>query len=118
MGQSSLDAEYFARVYAQTSDPWNFATSAYENAKYQATIDILGDLYFQAGFEIGCSVGVLTALLAARCASLLSIDINERALEAARLRCAGSAHVRFAQMSFPHDTPSGSFDFIIVSEVA
>jgi SAM-dependent methyltransferase len=118
MGQSSLDAEYFARVYAQTSDPWNFATSAYENAKYQATIDVLGDLYFQAGFEIGCSVGVLTALLAARCASLLSIDINERALEAARLRCAGSAHVRFAQMSFPHDTPSGSFDFIIVSEVA
>jgi SAM-dependent methyltransferase len=118
MGQSSLDAEYFARVYAQTSDPWNFATSAYENAKYAATIDVLGESHFELGFEIGCSVGVLTALLAARCDALLSIDINERALDAARARCANLAHVRFARMAFPHDVPAGPFDFIIVSEVA
>jgi protein-L-isoaspartate O-methyltransferase len=90
MGQPSLDRDYFARVYADTNDPWNFATSPYENAKYLATIDALEGRRFAAAFEIGCSVGVLTALLAAQCDTLLSIDINERALEAARARAAPS----------------------------
>jgi nitrite reductase/ring-hydroxylating ferredoxin subunit len=40
MGQPSLDRDYFARVYADTNDPWNFATSPYENAKYRATTSV------------------------------------------------------------------------------
>jgi SAM-dependent methyltransferase len=118
MGPPSLDHDYFARVYAETSDPWNFADSPYENAKYRATIAALGSARFAAGFEIGCSVGVLTAQLATRCDALLSIDINERALTAARERCAPLDNVRFAQMTFPRERPEGHFDLIVFSEVA
>jgi SAM-dependent methyltransferase len=118
MGQPSLDRDYFARVYADTNDPWNFAASPYENGKYRATIDALEGRRFAAAFEIGCSVGVLTALLAAQCDTLLSIDINERALEAARARCAKLPNVRFGLMEFPHAQPGGRFDFIVISEVA
>jgi SAM-dependent methyltransferase len=118
MGQPSLDRDYFARVYAETSDPWDFATSAYENAKYDATIAALGSERFGAAFEIGCSVGVLTAMLATRCGTLLSVDINERALEAARSRCARLPHVRFALMQFPQTRPAGRFDLVVLSEVA
>jgi predicted TPR repeat methyltransferase len=118
MAQPSLDHAYFGRVYADTSDPWNFATSAYENDKYAATIDALGSTRFKAAFEIGCSIGVLTAMLAARCDALLSVDINERALEAARARCAKLPNVRFALMDFPHVRPGGRFDLIVLSEVA
>ena len=110
MGQPSLDRDYFARVYAHTSDPWKFATSPYENAKYDATIAALGTRRFEAGFEIGCSIGVLTARLAARCEALLSIDINERTLEAARARCGGLPNVSFALMQFPRAQPAGRFD--------
>jgi SAM-dependent methyltransferase len=118
MGQPSLDHRYFARVYADTPDPWNFAASPYENEKYRATIEALAGCHYGAAFEIGCSVGVLTALLAPHCDSLLAIDINERALAAARARCAEIANVRFEQMTFPGDAPSGTFDLIIISEVA
>ena len=61
MGQASLGQDYFARVYAESDDPWSFATSAYEAEKYRATIAALGTRRYHAGFEIGCSVGVLTA---------------------------------------------------------
>jgi SAM-dependent methyltransferase len=118
MAQPSLDQAYFADVYAQTSDPWNFATSPYENAKYRATIDALGDRVFVNAFEIGCSIGVLTAMLAARCGKLFSIDINERALSAARTRCAALTNVCFERMTFPHEKPPGPFDLIVLSEVA
>jgi SAM-dependent methyltransferase len=119
MGQPSLDRDYFARIYAATPDPWNFAASPYENEKYRATIAALGGQRFGAGFEIGCSVGVLTAMLARACDSLLSIDINERALEAARARCADVLNVQFALMAFPRETPAAArFDLIVVSEVA
>jgi SAM-dependent methyltransferase len=118
MAQPSLDHDYFAHVYAETSDPWNFATSPYENDKYRATLEALAGRSFSRAFEIGCSVGVLTAMLAQRCESLLSIDINERALDAARTRCASRPNVRFARMTFPRDKPPGHFDFILISEVA
>jgi len=118
MGQPSLDRDYFARVYAGAVDPWNFARSPYENEKYRATIEALGGQRFGSAFEIGCSVGVLTAMLAARCDSLLSIDINERALDAARARCAHIPSVRFELMVFPREGPAGRFDLIVVSEVA
>lgn len=113
----SLGAEYFEGVYATSRDPWRFETSAYEREKYQATIAALGSRRFYNGFEIGCSIGVLTAMLADRCEKLLSVDINEDALAAARLRCAPRANVTFARMVLPEQFPSGSFDLIVLSEV-
>jgi predicted TPR repeat methyltransferase len=118
MEQTSLGEDYFARVYADTADPWNFATSPYENEKYRATIDALGDAHFATGFEIGCSIGVLSAHLAARCDDLLSIDINERALRTARARCAQVPNIRFERMAFPQRQPGGHFDLVVISEVA
>ena len=53
--KSSLDRDYFDRVYDRDADPWHFETSAYEREKYDATIALLGDRRFASGFEIGCS---------------------------------------------------------------
>jgi predicted TPR repeat methyltransferase len=117
MSQQSLNADYFARLYAESSDPWDFATSAYENEKYRTTIRELGQRRFRSGFEIGCSIGVLTSMLASCCDTLLAVDISEGALEAARERCAPLANVSFRRMTFPRDVPAGPFDLIVVSEV-
>ena len=118
MAERSLGADYFEAVYARDPDPWRFATSAYEQAKYGATVAALGGARFGAGFEIGCSIGVLTARLAAHCERLLAVDLNERALAAARARCAGLEHVAFARMEVPREFPAGRFDLVVVSEVA
>jgi SAM-dependent methyltransferase len=117
MASDSLDSTYFERVYSASDDPWHFATSAYEAQKYRATLDALPGPRFDRALEIGCSIGVLTAQLAERCGSLLSVDVNERALASAAKRCAKHANVRFAKMSVPRDFPDGAFDLILVSEV-
>jgi cyclopropane fatty-acyl-phospholipid synthase-like methyltransferase len=113
----SLSAEYFDRLYAASTDPWNFETSKYESDKYHATVEALGSKRFQNALEIGCSIGVLTSLLADRCASLLSVDVSDEALQSARIRCEKKTHVTFAQMQVPNEFPSGTFDLVVVSEV-
>ena len=113
----SLDSRYFDEVYRANPDPWGFVTNPYEAAKYAATLAALPRPHYPAAFEAGCSIGVLTAQLAGRCGRLLSADISERALGAARERCAGLGNVRFEQRTLPGEFPEGAFDLIVVSEV-
>jgi SAM-dependent methyltransferase len=113
----SLPAAYFERLYAADPDPWEFETSAYESAKYQATLAALPRAQYSSAFEIGCSVGVLTERLAASCEHLLAVDVAERALRQARERCRDLPHVRFACMQVPDELPAGQFDLILLSEV-
>src|ERR1700744_4973631 len=63
----SFDGEYFDLLYAQRSDPWDFATSPYEAAKYAATLAALPKPRYKNALELGCSIGVLTQQLAPRC---------------------------------------------------
>ncbi len=113
----SLPPEYFDAVYDAHDDPWQFETSAYESVKYDATVTALPQARYRAGFEIGCSIGVLTARLAARCDALLAVDVSERALQRARARCADLPQVRFARMRVPEKYPDQDFDLTLVSEV-
>jgi SAM-dependent methyltransferase len=117
MPQESLDATYFDTIYAQADDPWHFATSAYEAQKYAATIEMLGPGRYARGLEIGCSIGVLSRMLAERCQELISIDINARALDLARERCADRSNVRFERADATKTFPAGPFDLIVLSEV-
>ncbi len=70
---TSLPPRYFDDLYAHDPDPWQFETSAYEAAKYDATLDALPIERFASALEVGCSIGVLTARLAPRCDELLAI---------------------------------------------
>jgi SAM-dependent methyltransferase len=117
MTHDSLDATYFDSIYAESDDPWHFATSAYEAQKYAATIEMLGPGRYARGLEIGCSIGVLSRMLADRCNELISVDISARALERARERCADRANVRFELATVPTTFPVGPFDLIVLSEV-
>lgn len=118
MRDRSLDAAYFADIYARSDDPWDFASSDYEREKYDATIAALPPARPTRALEIGCSIGVLTARLAERCDRLVAIDIDPHALRLARERCAAFANVRFERRAFPTETVAGTFDVVVVSEVA
>jgi SAM-dependent methyltransferase len=80
-------------------------------------LDALPRDRYRSAFEIGCSIGVLTARLAARCDRLLAVDVAEKALAQARARCRHLPHVRFERMVVPTAFPSEHFDLILVSEV-
>jgi predicted TPR repeat methyltransferase len=113
----SVPPAYFENLYATDADPWRFATSNYERAKYGATLAALPQPRFTAALEIGCSIGVLTQRLAPRCDFLLAIDVAEAALTQARARCAGLPHITFRRRQIPQDWPEGRFDLILFSEV-
>ena len=115
--QSSIPARYFDDLYAGERDPWEFETSAYEQAKYDATLAALPRPRYRRGLEIGCSIGVLTARLAGRCASLVAVDVSEKALDAAHMRCRTLPNVAFENISVPAEWPAGTFDLIMLSEV-
>lgn len=115
--RSSLPSSYFERLYAADPDPWQFETSAYEAQKYAATLAALPRPQYQSGFEIGGSIGVLTALLAPRCQSLLSIDLCAQAQQRAKDRCQHLPQVEFELMQIPHAYPERQFDLTLVSEV-
>ncbi len=114
----SLPPSYFDHIYERTLDPWSFETSEYEANKYRHTLAALPRKRYASALEVGCSIGVLTRQLAARADTLLSVDVSEVALGAARRRCASLPGVRFARMQVPKEQPNGLFDLIVVSEVA
>jgi len=113
----SVPTEYFEAIYAKSSDPWKYRTSTYERDKYAATLARLPEPRFRRGFDIGCSIGILTRHLANRCDELLAIDVVDGALAQARQACADAPHVTFARMRIPSEWPDGLFDLIVISEV-
>jgi len=114
---SSLDPTYFDDVYRANADPWAFETSPYERDKYAATIAALPNERYESAFEIGCSIGVLTQLLARRCHTLLAVDASEKPLAKARTRLSDAPGVTIRQMNVPAEFPANPFDLIMLSEV-
>ncbi len=113
----TLDAGYFNEVYAASPDPYGLADRWYEARKYAVSLALLPRQRYSAAFEPGCSAGVLTALLAPRCDTLLAWDMVPRAVESARARTAALPGVRVEQRAIPGQWPPGSFDLIVLSEL-
>ncbi|MFE9249098.1 class I SAM-dependent methyltransferase [Streptomyces sp. NPDC007088] len=104
-------------MYAGTEDPWDLAGRWYEQRKYALTLGALPHRRFRRAFEPGCSVGVLTGLLAERCEEVLAADRVASAVDAARARNRDLPHVAFRHLVLPQDWPKGSFDLIVLSEL-
>jgi len=98
---NTLPPSYFDAVYTATADPWGFEHKP----------------YYQNAFEIGCSLGVLTARLAPRCGALLAVDGSEKPLARARELCRDLPQVQIRRMQVPDAFPAQQFDLVLASEV-
>lgn len=116
--KNTLNPDYFEKVYEANDDPWNFQTSEYESKKYAATLAALPKPKYQNALEIGCSIGVLTKLLAKKSENLLATDVSQNALEQAKERCKNFYNITFKLHQFPEELPNQKFDLIVISEVA
>lgn len=108
---------YFEQRYSGSADPWNLVERWYEQRKYAHTLAALPRRRYRTAFEPGCSVGVLTADLAARCDSLLATDRVAAAADQAAVRTRELPHVQVRQMAIPEEWPAGSFELIVLSEL-
>jgi SAM-dependent methyltransferase len=108
--------EHFERLMSELPDPWDYETSPYEQAKYRRTLAALPRRTGRT-LELGCSVGVFTAMLAPRSESLLAVDFSPTALEHARRRLRGAENVELAQRRLPEQTPRGPFETIVCAEI-
>lgn len=121
---SELDpssAEFFEAKYRLNGDPWNFAGSAYELGRYDATMAALSGRRYRRAFEPGCAVGVLTERLAGICDAVEAVDVSPTAVKQARERCAAFANVRIRCEEFSESTLQDGalreFDLIVLSEI-
>ncbi len=115
--RTSLDQQFFDDFYGQRDDPWGFGDRWYEERKRAVTLASLPRRRFRSAFEPGCSIGVLTGELAARCDAVLAADISGAPLRQARRRLAAAGNVQFRQLAVPREWPPGRFDLIVLSEV-
>ena len=106
----------FDRMYRDGADPWDFSGSDYEQARYEHTMRSLGRARYLRCFEPGCSIGVLTGLLAERCDRVVACDASVGAIETARTRLAGRSNVELHAAAVPEWWPNGLFDLIVLSE--
>ena len=113
----SLDPDYFRGVYAASPDPYGLADRWYEARKYHLSVALLPRQRYRAAFEPGCSVGVLTRMLAARCDRLMACDAVPDAVAAARARTAELPGVRVEERVMPRQWPQATFDLIVFSEL-
>ncbi|QCI12508.1 class I SAM-dependent methyltransferase [Pseudomonas putida] len=113
----SLDAQYFANLYANNEDPWAFRTRWYERRKRDLIMASLPRQCYERVFEPACANGEMSAALAERCAELLCQDLDPTAVGLARDRLASLPNVAVAQGRLPGDWPGGRFDLVVLSEI-
>jgi SAM-dependent methyltransferase len=113
----TLGPGYFDAMYAAAPDPWGFEERWYEQRKYAISLALLPDQRYRRAFEPGCSIGVLTAMLAPRCDGLLACDLAADAVQAAARRTRDLPHVLAERRQLPQDWPSARFDLIVFSEI-
>ena len=105
-------------MYRDEVDPWGFSSREYERRKYALTIASLPRPRYRSAFEPGCSIGVLTELLAARCDDLLATDVVPGPVEQAQKRLERFKNVTVELRAIPEDWPAAMFDLVMLSEIA
>ncbi len=110
----------FDDLYRHADDPWSVGQRWYERRRAELIMAMLPKPRFGRVFEPGCSIGMLSEKLAARCEELICADVVPAAVHAARQRlrassAGASVEVRCAGIE---DWPAGSFDLIVFSELA
>lgn len=108
---------YFAEIYANNDDPWQYEKRWYEVRKRAICLAMLPYAHFGNAIELGCSNGVFSKALAQRCDKLICMDGQAEAVKLATQRLQDASHVKVIQGLIPQDLPSQQFDLIVVSEI-
>ncbi len=107
----------FEELHAEHPDPWRVHTSFYEARKRALTMSALPHPTYRRVLELGCSVGALTAELAARGEEVLALDESRSALHRAAETLTHLPNVSLANVQVPEGLGIIEADLVIISEV-
>jgi trans-aconitate methyltransferase len=111
-----VPTSHFDEAYAADPDPWRFASSAYEQRRYDLTVAVLPCRRFERAFEPACAIGELSRRLAQRADEVVAMDCSAAVIDEARRRTS-VPNVTYSIGSVPADWPDGTFDLVVLSEV-
>ena len=117
MNGPDTSREFFEAMYRRDADPWDFASSEYEQGRYRAILAALDGHRYARAFEPGCSIGVLTEGLAGLCDRVDAMDLSPSAIEQAKRRCHDLKNVHLTSGSLAEAMPEGEFDLMVLSEI-
>lgn len=112
-----VDTQSFEDKYLADHDPWDFATSQYEQRRYDLIMAMLPRARYRRCFEPGASIGELTRRLAVRCDQVVAVEAAPTAARRAEQLLSGRfPGARVIQATVPDWWPDGSFDLVVMSE--
>jgi SAM-dependent methyltransferase len=112
-----VSLEHFTNLYLAKDDPWDLATKWHDERKYAVTVASLPRPRYRSCYEPGCSIGLLTRLLAPRCDAVLAVDSVESAVRQTEDAVREFPHVRVARANLPADLPDATFDLIVIGDL-
>jgi len=114
---TSLDQDYFEKIYAAGDDPWGFETAWYERRKQALTMALLPKDRYQRVFEPGCASGELTKMVSARADQVVALEMMPRIAARATQRLSDLPNVEVRTGAIPDGWPDLRFDLVLLSEV-
>ena len=105
------------RMYRHV-DPYGVGASSYESTKFDLVLDAIGDERAGRALEVGCGEGILTARLATVADRVVAVDLAEAVIDRVQARFADEPRVSAERRTLPRDMPDGSFDLVVVVDVA
>jgi len=112
-----VSLEHFDNLYLAKDDPWDLATKWHDQRKYAVTVASLPRSHYHRCYEPGCSIGLLTRMLAARCDEILAVDCVEAAVRRAGEAVRDLPHVQVRRANLPADLPDATYDLIVVGDL-
>jgi SAM-dependent methyltransferase len=104
-------------MYLAKDDPWDLTTKWHDQRKYAVTMASLPRERYRSCYEPGCSVGLLTRMLAARCDEILAVDCVAAAVEQTRAEVREFPQVRVELAMLPAGLPDATFDLIVIGDL-
>ncbi len=110
----------FDSLYRDDPDPWQVASSFYEQRKRAVVLASLTRARYRSAWDPGCGTGELAVHLATRADSVLATDISGEAVRLTAARCAELPQVSVGRMRQPclPGSADGGFDLIVIAEFA
>ena len=108
----------FTELYRESPDPWKLSTDPNEVRRVERAMSLLSSSRYDSALELGCGGGHMTGLVAQRASRVVGVDCVDAALRVAGDRCASLLHVRFEKHWLPDSLPKGTFDLVVLSEIA
>lgn len=98
-------------------DPWGDLNSKYNETKFARQLKNIRKYQPKSVLEVGCGEGIFTRLMGNASYAVDAVDVSEKAIERAKVRCKDYKNIKFYCSDVVKFTLPKRYDMILLSEV-